>query len=352
MNLHVVVAGWLLGPHSGANRRLLALLSELGDLLADDERVTVLHRPSFAPPPLPHIAWRAVDIPPGPTLRRARAERRRLPVLLRQLAADVYDHGFLPAPAVDVPTCLLVHDVRAADTRSRWPRVFARHVLRRSCRRAAAVVTPSAFTAARIAAHCPGAHATVVPNAVATPATSGARLPRPAPANGYLLHVGHVEPRKNLGVVATAVARLPARERPELWLAGRDAGALRHLRKHTFVRALGVVDDDTLDTLYRRARAVVLPSSYEGFGLPVLEALARGRPVYAADTSALPEVLGDAGVLLPPHDPRAWAAALRRGQPDDEPDRRDRRAFAAARTWRDGAADLLALWRRLATASQ
>ncbi|MFY9342212.1 MAG: glycosyltransferase, partial [Planctomycetota bacterium] len=148
--MHVTVAGWLLGPPSGANRRLLGLLGELGPLLGRGERVTVLHRWDYEPPSLPGIGWKALSIPAGPTFARVRGERHRLPSALRELGATVHDHGFLPLPRLHVPTCLVVHDLRGPDGLARFPRWIARSVLRSACARAAVVVAPSEWTAARL----------------------------------------------------------------------------------------------------------------------------------------------------------------------------------------------------------
>jgi len=82
------------------------------------------------------------------------------------------------------------------------------------------------------------------------------------------------------------------------------------------VRFVGRVDDNDLPALYRLARVFVFPSLYEGFGLPPLEALACGTPVVASNTSSLPEVLGDAALLVPPLDVGAWVQALRRALTD------------------------------------
>jgi glycosyltransferase involved in cell wall biosynthesis len=358
VSLHVAVAGWLLGPTSGANRRLLALLRALGPQLAADERVTVLHGPDFTPPSLPRIDWQPIAIPAGPTLRRVRAERRLLPRALRQLGANVLDHGFLPLPPAPIPVCLLVHDLRAVDGLTRWPRWLARATLRSALAGAAAVVAPSRWTASRLRALAPSAAApVVVANAVDAPddgRDGDATLTAAAdqPPTGFVLHVGHVEPRKNLGVVVAALAGLPPTQRPEFWLAGRDAGALAALQRAAAgtvaLRALGVVDDDRLAALYRGARAVVLPSRHEGFGLPALEALAHGRPVLASACGALPEVVGAAGVLLPADDVGSWRRALANLPPDDAAARATRRAHATTVTWDASAAALLATWRRIA----
>ena len=264
MSMHVAVAGWLLGPdaHSGANRRLTALLREAHAWLRSEERVTVLHGPQLSTPPrLPRIEWREVDIPPGPTWRRAVAEQRTLRPLLRELSATVYDHGFLPTPRVSVPVCQTIHDARDADGEGRWPRWLARSVLRRSLRRAACVVTVSEWTAQRLRALAPGCDPVVVRNGV-DDREPGAP-PADLPARGYVLHVGHLEPRKNLGVLIRALAHITAQDRPELWLLGADAGEGPRLRAlaeglgvHEHVRFLGPKSDAELPAYYHDARLV------------------------------------------------------------------------------------------------
>ncbi|MEO6594293.1 MAG: glycosyltransferase family 1 protein [Planctomycetota bacterium] len=356
MTLHVACSGWLLGEPSGANRRLLCLLQHMGPLLLAQERVTVLHRPDFVPPPLPHITWRAIEIPARPSWRRARAEQHLLPTCLHELGATVYDHGFLPLPRVPMPSCLTVHDLRAADGLTKWPPWLARAVLRRSCARAAAIVAPSEWTARRLRQLVPKAPSPlVIHNGVELPAPDAAPralLHRPLPACGYVLHVGHIEPRKNLEVAVRALALLPATERPELWLAGRDAGGLSYLLElaerlscRASIRSLGTVTDDELPSLYAAARAVLVPSVYEGFGLPALEGLAHGRPVLASRATSLPEVLGEAGCLLSPHDAEAWAAAIAATASDDPTAITARRARAAQFSWKTAATGQVAAWR-------
>ncbi len=347
MTMHVAVSGWLLGPHSGANRRLLSLLAHMPTFLQAGERVTVLHRPDFVPPHLDGIGWQSIAIPAAPTWRRLLAERRLLPRALRELGATVLDHGFLLAPDVPVPVCLLVHDLRAVDGHGRWPRWLARAALRRSLTRATLVVAPSAWTASRLRALAPSATVAVVHNGVDVPAATDASPPFPIPANGYVLHVGHLEARKNLTVVVDALRSLPAATRPELWLAGRDAGALATLRARAgdvVLRVLGVVPDAELGALYHHARTVVVPSVHEGFGLPALEALAHGARVLVSNQAALPEVVGDAGTVLPAGDAAAWAHAIART--DDGIPPRGRRQRASSFPWSAAASSLLDAWRR------
>ncbi|MCB9886282.1 MAG: glycosyltransferase [Planctomycetes bacterium] len=350
MTLHVAISGWLLGAPSGANRRLQELLRHIAPKLAADERITVLHRDEVRPfASLPQVGWRAVPIAAAPTLRRVRDERRVLPGVLRELGANVLDHGFLPLPRLPIPVTLTVHDLRAADGFSRWPRWLARNVVRDAAARAAAIAVPSGFTADRLRAIAPGTAPIVIPNGVALPPVAAA----PPALPGYLLHVGHLEARKNLGVLVRALGLLPADERPELRLVGADAGSLRGLRE--LARATGVagllthcgtIDDTALAAQFAAARAVVMPSRYEGFGLPALEGLAP-RPT-GAGRRCRRAARGRRR--------RGQRAACRRRRCLGARDRGDcrggagaaRRLQAARYDWSSAATLQLQLWRRVA----
>ena len=93
--------------------------------------------------------------------------------------------------------------------------------------------------------------------------------------------------------------------------------AVHRLKLHKHVRFFGFVPDQTLAALYRLAAVFVFPSLYEGFGLPPLEAMASGAPVITSNVSSLPEVVGDAAVLIDPYDPEAIADAIRRVLSDE-----------------------------------
>jgi glycosyltransferase involved in cell wall biosynthesis len=190
------------------------------------------------------------------------------------------------------------------------------------------------------------------------------RLPEAAPAArpGYLLFVSTIEPRKNLPVLLEAYRLLLDRGRirpvPELRVVGRRGWlyedsfrAIERLGLAAHVRLLGEVAPPDLLGLYQGARLFAMPSLYEGFGLGALEALACGAPVLASKAGALPEVGGDAGLLLPPGDPAAWADALERvlGDPALEADLRQRGPAQAARfSWARAARETLAVYRRIA----
>lgn len=137
-------------------------------------------------------------------------------------------------------------------------------------------------------------------------------------ADSYLLYLGTVEPRKNVEGLIRAYARAAQLiAMPPLIIAGRIGRYSDHLPSlpHELgigdkVRFLGFVPDAQAITLYNGALAVVYTSLYEGFGLPVLEAMACGAPIVTSNVSSLPEVAGDAAILVNPHDEEALANAL------------------------------------------
>jgi len=134
-----------------------------------------------------------------------------------------------------------------------------------------------------------------------------------------LLSLSAKRPHKNLSRLIGALARIPADRRPLLVLPGYPTGHERELRERAAgagvaadVRFLGWVSGAELEGLWAIAEAFVFPSLYEGFGLPVLEAMARGVPVACSNASSLPEVAGEAALLFDPHDEDAIAAAVSR----------------------------------------
>ncbi len=171
----------------------------------------------------------------------------------------------------------------------------------------------------------------VDPRRVVTIHSGLGNLPAPAPFEGlpprYLLFVSTIEPRKNLGVLLDAYAALRRSGAYDgaLVVAGKIGwkaeGIAARLREPGVVH-LDYVQPEKLATLYRNADAFVFPSIYEGFGFPVLEAMASGVPVVAARSSSLPEVGGNAAVYFAPADAKELAAAIARVV-TDEPLRQD-----------------------------
>lgn len=133
----------------------------------------------------------------------------------------------------------------------------------------------------------------------------------------FILYLGTLEPRKGIDTLIDAVAALPAETSVPLVLAGKKGwywdriqARIQANNLQNRVQLLGYVHDDELPVLYSAASVFAFPSRYEGFGLPVLEAMACGTPVITTNVSSLPEVVGDAAILVPPDQPEALSRAL------------------------------------------
>lgn len=133
----------------------------------------------------------------------------------------------------------------------------------------------------------------------------------------FILYLGTLEPRKGIDTLIDAVAALPAESALPLVLAGKKGwywdriqGRIHANGLKDRVRLLGYVSDEELPALYSAASVFAFPSRYEGFGLPVLEAMACGTPVITTNVSSLPEVVGDAAILIPPDQPGVLTQAL------------------------------------------
>ncbi len=166
----------------------------------------------------------------------------------------------------------------------------------------------------------------------------------------YVLSVGTLQPRKNYGHLIRGFVRFQADigSEMELLIAGGRGwlyeDIVREVEKHDGVRLLGFVEDEDLPALYRGADLFALTSLYEGFGLPVLEAMACGTPTICSNTSSLPEVAGDGALLIDPLNPSELTEALM--QMVEDKDLRERMvsrglAQAANFTWERSARDLL-----------
>jgi glycosyltransferase involved in cell wall biosynthesis len=178
--------------------------------------------------------------------------------------------------------------------------LVTRALWKRSLRRAAAVVAGSRATARELEDALPGLRVRVV-----YPGIDPAYSPGPGPGGEpYVFHLASSDPRDNTGVVLRAVAL--ARERVPLRLVvGGAAPRLDANAEYT-----GRVSDDELVRLYRGAAAYVDASLFEGFGYQALEAMACGAPFVGSNATSIPEVVGEAGLLIDPHDPEALAEAL------------------------------------------
>lgn len=295
---------------------------------------------------------------PGPDTPRALwYQHATMPRLLRAARIDAHLAAsfVLPLRDLHVPSVAIVHDISwriHPETKSRRFRAYMDAIVPRTVRRAAAVVTGAESARREILDFVPGtdpAKVHVVPWGVTVRRADGteAGVPRP-----YLLAVSNFDRRKNLPALVAAWRLLRAEGLPHaLVLAGdperaaalvRDVGA----REGEGIVTPGYVPSARLAALYAGADTVVVPSVYEGFGLPVAEAFAAGAPVACSNVSSLPEVAGDAAVLFDPHDTqdiaRGIREALRAGPERDARVERGRRR-AAGMTWERAAERLLGL---------
>ena len=243
------------------------------------------------------------------------------------------------------PRVLTVHDVlwrRLPEVVPTAMRIGTNVLVTGAARRAARVITVSRASAADIVRELslPAERVEVVPNGV-TPAPAGPVEPADLGqgARPVALSVASDLPHKNLGALVDGLARLPPEERPLLVLAGHgtDTGA-RGARAASLgvtddVRPLGAVGPERLEALYAAASVVVTATRFEGFGLPVLEAMARGVPVACSDLPVLREVAGNAATYLRPDDPDSVAAAIRTALADAERLRAAGRERAARFSW-------------------
>jgi glycosyltransferase involved in cell wall biosynthesis len=283
-------------------------------------------------------------------------EQLKLPLALRRSRAALIHstNCFLPL-ARPCPGVVTINDL-AFEV---WPRDFApvtlvkyRVLARLAARSAQRVICPSESTAEDICLRWGLARerVRVIPDAAALPLGNAE-----PPAGPYLLAVGDLRAKKNLGALVRAFVSLRRSDGipHRLVLAGLDTGAgpaLRELARGEPVELTGYVDDARLDALLRGAELFVHPSLYEGFGLVVLEAMARGTPVLAAKATSLPEAGGQAAAYFDPHDPddlgRRLAALLADGAARAELVR-DGLGRAAEFSWERTARETVAVYREL-----
>jgi len=237
---------------------------------------------------------------------------------LRTVAADVFWYPRLGLDSVDVlhcptfrgpfrsetPLVVTVHDLavlRRPEWFNRWTRNYSQQAVPRVIRAASAVIAVSEFTKRELIwmLDVPERKIHVVPNGVEDVFTPDG----PRAEGDYVLAVGTLEPRKNLPRIAAAVDG-------ELRVVG--AAGWGNVEPPANVTRLGQVGDDELAALYRGARCLVYASLYEGFGIPVAEALACGCPVVTSEGSAMAEFAGDDATYVDPRDVDSIRAGIAR----------------------------------------
>lgn len=234
--------------------------------------------------------------------------------------------GFNPPPRSHVPVVFCIHDLihlRFAAESTPARRAYYRLVVAPAAQRAARILTVSEFSKREILewTGLPGERVVVVGNGVSAAFTPDG--PRHEPGYPYFLFVGRREPHKNLpGLIAAFAASRASREARLLLTGDPDAATLDQARRHNIADRLaftGVLDDLHLATHYRGAIALAMPSFYEGFGIPIIEAMACGTPVLASNTTAMPETAGEGNALfVDPSRAEAISAGLDRLQDSAE----------------------------------
>ena len=262
-------------------------------------------------------------------------EQISVPMTLRRARIDLFHAPhYVVSPLTTQPTVVTIHDcihLRFPQyLPNRAARLYAKTMMRMAARRARRVLTVSQASKEDILRylHVPAEKVEVIYNALderlAAPPTSEdiARVrERFQLTSPFLLYSGNIKPHKNIDRLIEAFAILHGRgvTNAKLLILGDEISKYPNLRRmvhrfqlHQHVRFLGFVPDATLAALYRLADLFVFPSLYEGFGLPPLEAMAAGTPVITSNVSSLPEVVGDAAILIDPTDAGAIADAMAR----------------------------------------
>lgn len=260
-----------------------------------------------------------------------------VPLIHPRSVVTIHDLGYLHHPDAHPPG-----DLRMLDWTTRWSVRAARRIIAISEATKHDLVTRYGVEPSKIEV----IHHGVAPEFQPAPPDEIARVrARYGLPERYVLSVGTIQPRKNYGLLSEAVARLNrsgtgvalviAGKRG--WMADQVVREIALTGAGDMIKLIGYVDDADLPALYSGAAVYCQPSLYEGFGMPVLEAMACGVPVIAARSSALPEVGGDAALYADPIDADAFTVGLRQLL-EDEASRRERsargRLRAAAFTWR------------------
>ena len=329
---------------------------------------------ALAPSPGPNFTWRPTRISPLWFARLWHRLRLPIPVQLFTGRGRLF-HATdftLPPTLPGTPTLLTVHDlsfVRARETTTPVLKAYLDRVVPRSVRRATHVLADSQATKDDLIAlyGTPADKITVLLSGVSArfrpvedpTLRRSTREKYGIPPDPYILSVGTVQPRKNYARLMEALAALgPDAAQVHLviaggrgWLDSPIYGAVKSLGLEGRVHFTGFVADADLPALYSDALCLAYPSLYEGFGFPVLEAFACKTPVITSKLSSMPEVAGDAALLVDPYDVAALSAALKRvlSEPALRTELVARGVRQAAHfTWERTARHLLAVYRELA----
>ena len=327
MSVRVLVDAHMLGQRETGNETYVrGLLSGLASV--EDITVAAAIDPGYRTDAHAASSTTWLRLPTGSNWRRLSGDLARLG---SEWGADVVHATYVAPHGSRCPVVVSVHDVSFL----RYPQYFSWRdrllfatLLPWGLRRAAGILTLSTHARDELRHFYPRLRAPIhvvpaAPSLAFRPTDAAASEPaltRHGLRRPFLLAVGSIQPRKNLVRLVEAYGDL-RRSHPDIQLAivgprgfrsqwVQDTIVNRGLSDS--VRLLGYVREEDLVALYNASIGLVYPSVYEGFGLPVVEAMACGRPVIAANTSSLPEVAGDAAILVDPFDVSALRAAMER----------------------------------------
>ena len=377
--MHIGIDAHAIGARQGGNETYIAnLIKSLAEIDGDNLYTIYLADAGAA------AQWRenfktryknfSVRLLPPPT------PLVRVPVYLTyelfRRPVDVLHVQYTAPPFCRVPVVVTIHDLAF----ERMPETFTRRgsfqlklTVRRTAKKAARIATVSEYSRQdlldiyklspeKVVVTYNGVESSFTPQP-SVPNEAAAVRKRFGVSRDFLLAVGSLQPRKNLVRLIRAYARLRSERedfRPQLvivgrklWLASEIFDEVKRQRWADDVILTGYVADEDLPALYRAARAFVYPSLFEGFGLPPLEAMASGTPVVTSDVSSIPEITGDAALLIDPNDERELANALIEIVNNDRlrAELREKGIAQAKKfTWRDAAEKTLRLYEEAYTA--
>jgi glycosyltransferase involved in cell wall biosynthesis len=353
----------------GTSQYLLKLLHALAALRTGDDLLVLEGRRAAPDNPWPNSAARLrLSTPP-----HHRLEQLILPLELLRVRADVlHSPDFIPPFRRRIPAVITIHDLAFL----RFPHLqtpeSARYYgqVRRAVQSAEQIIAVSESTRRDLLelVQAPEERITVVHSAAGPEYRpldedelehARARLGLPS---RFILFVGTIEPRKNLPVLLQAYAAMDAERAAPLvvvgnrgWLFDEVFRTRDELGLGSRVLFVGGVPAEQLVYYYSCASCLVLPSLYEGFGLPVIEAMACGTPVVVSNVSSLPEVAGDAAIAVSPDDVQGFADAMTRLLADDDLRRKlSELGLQRARefSWERAAVGTLAVYRKAAEESR
>lgn len=356
----------------GIQTQLLGLLAAMARIDHAHELVLLVDPDQQLPEALDRQRFRLAPLAPRTqrSLSRLWWDHLGVGLLCRQIGADaLYGPAHVRPLYAPCPSVVLVPDMIYHRFPEQWAwsdQAYFRLAVSALTARATAIVAMSEstrrdlrrFTSApddRISVIYPGVPTgfEIVPEAIARGVRGRYGLNKP-----FILYAGSSHPRKNLAGLLEAFSQISADLPHQLVLVGPRTWRTEALDAQIaaaeaagWVRGLGIVPEDDLRMLYNQADLFVLPSLFEGFGFPALEALACGCPTITSDVSSLPEVVGDAAVLVPPGDTNALASAIRQVLGESELRERMRRLGpeqARRFSWEKSARQTLGLLERAA----